>query len=300
MAKTFDNTLKELFSTFALDWARLFGREFHFPDDIQVKPLDVDLKTVQVSADQVFELQPPGQGLLHLEPQSSWDDTLAGRLLHYHVALHERYGGPIYSVVLLLRRSAQSKNLTGEVVRAYHNGDVYLQFRYALIRVWEWHCDDLLLGSLGTLPLAVLTDDAATRLAEVVVRIEERLHRDGVAPAVQKLLTMSSFLLSGLRYNANECALAFARVNQMRESSTYQMILEEGRQKGIEIGEKKGIQEGQLQTLQGMLREILEDRFTKLPKKLQKRIEETTDLTLLRSLVRQAASVISIQELKWE
>jgi predicted transposase YdaD len=52
-------------------------------------------------------------------------------------------------------------------------------------------------------------------------------------------LWASTYLLSGLRFNAGESeALLGKVVAQMRESSTYQKILQDGRAEGVVQGER--------------------------------------------------------------
>ncbi len=94
MTKPFDSTLKDLLNVFAVDWADWLGPRIGLTADIEIEPLDVDLSTVQMSADKAFRLQPPAEGILHIEPQASWDGGFPGRLLRYSALLHDcdRFG----------------------------------------------------------------------------------------------------------------------------------------------------------------------------------------------------------------
>ena len=98
MTKPFDTTLKDLLNVFAVDWADWLGPEIGLSANIEVEPLDVDLSTVQMSADKVFRLKAPAEGLLHIEPQASRDSGFPGRMLQYSLLLDDRYEGPVYSV----------------------------------------------------------------------------------------------------------------------------------------------------------------------------------------------------------
>ncbi len=89
MNKPFDTTLKDLLNVFAVDWADWLGPRIGLTADLEVEPLDVDLSTVQMSADKAFRLQPPAEGILHIEPQASWDGSFPGRLLRYSALLHD-------------------------------------------------------------------------------------------------------------------------------------------------------------------------------------------------------------------
>ncbi len=287
MPKPFDATLKQLLDLFAVDWIDWLAPELGLPAGISVEPLDVDLSTVQVSADKVFRLKPPGRGLLHLEPQASWDGELPDRLLLYSTLLHDRYGGPVYSVAILLRPEANATSLTGTLTRHWGDGSEYHRFHYSVIRIWELPADALLAGSLGTLPLALLTNDARGRLDELIGLLDERLRRPDVADITRRTILTSSNILLGLRYDEAEFRDAFLRASGMKESSSYQAILREGRQEGR--------QEGQLKTLRETLLDILSDRFGQLPVGLVASISVAADTAHLRSAIRTAGKVPSLK-----
>jgi hypothetical protein len=95
--------------------------------------------------------------------------------------------------------------------------------------------ESLLVGGLGLLPLALVTDEAANRLPEVVRRIDERLAAEA-APDERKTLWTTAFLLMGLRYPPGVAVELLKGVREMEESSTYQWVIEKGMEKGIEKG----------------------------------------------------------------
>jgi hypothetical protein len=132
VAGAYDATLKQLLDACAPDWVAWLAPLCGPPAGVGAQPLDVDLSTVQPVADKVFRLQPPASGLLHLEVQSSWDGGFADRLLLYNVLLEDRYGGPVHTAALLLRREASASGLTGTVARLDATGREYLRFAYTL------------------------------------------------------------------------------------------------------------------------------------------------------------------------
>ena len=81
MTKPFDTTLKDLLNVFAVDWADWLGPRIGLTADIEIEPLDVDLSTVQMSADKAFRLKPPAEGILPIEPQASWDGGFPSRTI---------------------------------------------------------------------------------------------------------------------------------------------------------------------------------------------------------------------------
>ena len=298
MSKPFDATMKHLLGLFAVDWIEWLAPKIGLPAGVAVDPLDGDLSTVQVAADKVFRLRPPAVGLLHLEPQASWDGELPDRLLLYNTLLHHRHGGPVYSVAILLRPEANAAAMTGTVSRRFGDGTEYLRFGYSTIRVWELKADELLSGGVGALPLALLTNDARGRIGELVERLDRRLREPGVGEITRRTIMTSSYILLGLRYDEGIFHGAFQRVSGMKESSSYQYILNEGRQEGLQEGRQEGRQEGQLQALREALMDILSDRFGQLPVELVAEISLSTDPLALRSAIRSANKVATVAELR--
>lgn len=284
MAGPFDRTLKHLFDAFAADWVRALGPFVGLPDTAGGDPIDADLSTVGPAADKVYRLRPPAAGVLHLEPQASWDGALADRLLLYNVLLEHRHGGPAYTVGLLLRREADSPHLTGTLTRTTPAGAEYLRFGYTVVRVWQLPADTLLAAGLGVAPLALLTDDAAPRMPDVVSRFTEKVEREQPDADTGDMLLSSGFILMGLRYDKAVADALFSGVKKMRESTTYMGILEEGRVAGRAEGE------------QASILAILTDRFGAIPPAVRERILGVTDIDRLLAGVLQATRVASLGE----
>ncbi len=302
MTKPFDTTLKDLLNVFAVDWADWLGPRIGLSADLEVEPLDVDLSTVQMSADKAFRLRPPAEGILHIEPQASWDGGFPGRLLRYSALLHDRYGGPVYSIALLLRPEANALDITGVVSRKRHDGHEYHRFEYFVVKVWELHVEPLMASGLGALPLVLLTDEAEGRLGTLVDRIDERMRAEHVPDARRIFLLTCGYIQLGLRYTEVEILHAYTRVRGMKESSTYQAILEEGRVEGEIKGEIKGIEKGQaiglLKGEQNSLLIILRDRFGEVPAEIESRILAVTEAARLQHAILRAIRISSIDDLE--
>jgi predicted transposase YdaD len=73
----------------------------------------------------------------------------------------------------------------------------------------------------------------------VVERLVERIMREAAPEVAPELLT-AAFVLSGLRVPRPQGVQLFRRVQAMRESSTYQYILDEGREEGQRMGREEG------------------------------------------------------------
>ena len=290
MTKPFDTTLKDLLNVYAVDWADWLGPRIGLTASIEVEPLDVDLSTVQMSADKVFRLKAPAKGLLHIEPQASYDSGFPGRLLQYNALLDARYGNPVYSVALLLRPTAYRPDITGVVSRKRADNTEYSRFEYTVIKVWELHVEPLMASGIGALPLVLLTNEAAGQLGTLVDRIDARLRAENVPNADRVFLLTCGYILLGLRYTGTEIQNAYTRVRGMKESSTYQAILEEGREEGESIGVLKGEQNSLLM--------ILRDRFGEVPAEIESRIRAVTEAARLQHAILRAIRISTIDDLE--
>jgi predicted transposase YdaD len=100
----------------------------------------------------------------------------------------------------------------------------------------------------------------------------------------------------------------------MRESSTYQMILNEGREEGLargrdigrsegrqegrQEGRNEGRQEGLIQGEQSALLILLQEKFGAMPPDIELRIRATTDPIQLQNAVKQVLYIASPGDLQ--
>jgi len=227
MSKTYDITMKHIEDHFGPDWASILPKYLGFPPETKTEPIDSDLSVTESQADKLYRLSGPVTGLLHLELETGWAGEMPDRLLLYNVLAEHRHGGPVYSVVMLLRPESNSPGVTGELVRTNSHGD-YLRFRYSVIRVWELSSADLMAGPIGLVPLALLTNDAEPKLPELVRQMDERVSRELGDTEDAHLMKTACMLLLGMRYDVPIVRRLFAGVTNMRESAGYQIILDEG------------------------------------------------------------------------
>lgn len=223
MPKPFDATLKHLIERYPIDWLRLIDAEPSGP----VSVVDADLSAITAAADKVIRIdddQTPW--LLHLEIQASNDARLPERMHYYNTLLAYRHQLPVRTVAVLLRQSADGGNVTGIWERGLPNGQKCTRFEYETLRVWAMPADKLLKEGPGVLPLAILADDAQSRLSGII-RETAQQSASMADHETEELLT-AEFVLAGLRYAPNITQVLFHGVRAMRESSTYMLILEEG------------------------------------------------------------------------
>ena len=231
MAKPFDATPKDLITRHPYDWAHLAG----FPNSIELKVIDSELSTVTAEADRVILVVKPHRCLLDFELMASHDLTIIERFLKYGGLLVEKYRLPVHQTLVLLRREADSPQFTGKHYWCSPYGSSGLTLEYEVLRVWELPVRKLLEGGVGLLPVAPLADDAVDALPEVIREMGRRLESE-VPPVEAADLWTATYTLMGLRYDPIFAAKVLRGARQMRESLTYQAILEEGRQEGRQEG----------------------------------------------------------------
>ena len=284
MATPFDATTKVLVDFGPDDWLRFLGLPF---TNCQV--IDSDLATVSTEADRLIEVQATEPYVTHLEFQSGHDGAaIPERLLRYNGIAVLKTGRPTLSYAILLRPDADSPRLTGVLDLKRPDGSVYLHFEYGVIRLWRVSVETILSAGLATLPLALLADLSGMTAEAVVERMDERVRAEASENESEELWA-STYLLSGLRFNAGESeALLGKVVAQMRESSTYQKILADG--------EAKGRTEGRLEEAREALLRFGSRRLG-IPDDSIRGILERASLTRLHAWMDYLLEVESWQEL---
>jgi hypothetical protein len=138
----------------------------------------------------------------------------------------------VRTVVVLLRKSADAPELTGTLQRGFGGEPPYLVFRYGVVRIWQLPPETFLSGGLGIVPLAPLSAVAENELPGVICRMDERIRAEATPDEAGTLWTAADVLM-GLRYPRQLVAQLLQGVHGMKDSVTYQAIVEEGEIKGI-------------------------------------------------------------------
>jgi hypothetical protein len=239
MSPSYDPTLKTLVEASPADWLPLLG----LPRK-RVTVEDTDLATVVSGAvDKVLRVHAQPEYLLHFDFQSGHDSAmLPPRLRLYNSVLDYRHDRPVVSVAVVLRPEADSPQLTGTFERRLADQESIALLRYRVLRVWQLPLESLLAGGIGTLPLAPVSDVSEARVPDVIRRMRERLNQE--QPRRAGDLWAATLVLLGLRYSKGFARLLFREVIGMKESVTYQMIVDEGRlshahQTLLRLGEKR-------------------------------------------------------------
>ncbi len=128
-----DVTTKELSWEGAADWLARFTTG---PIGT-VTIIDSNITTMTAEADKVLKVEGPHPYLLVLEPHSYHDLTLLRRLWYRQVALDYRHNLPVLTVLILLRKEANSPGLTGRYDRQMPDGWITNRYNFQVVRLWE-------------------------------------------------------------------------------------------------------------------------------------------------------------------
>jgi hypothetical protein len=228
MSLPYDAAIKDLVQSYPEDWLAAVGMPAAGP----VSAVNVDLSTVSAATDAIFAVGDPPTHYVTLDFQTGRDAGLSRRVLVYNALLHQRFGVPVQSVVVLLRRAANDAALAGRVQYEVRPGLGGMDFHFEVVRIWERPADELLRGAVGTLPLAPLGALPAgltprQGLPAVVNEMCDRLARE-LAPAAAGKLLAAAFALTGLRVSEEEVVQLYRGVGMLEESTSVQYLLRQG------------------------------------------------------------------------
>ncbi len=288
-----DNFIKQMATKAPSDLVKLIGSKGEFD-----RVLPTDLMRIERRPDLVFKLKNP-DSILHVEIQSVRDETMDTRIRQYHVVLDDLYYPiPVHSVLILLSPKANSRKITGEVVRE----DSY--FRYTVLRLWEHSIEEGLALPLSILPLAVLFGVGSEDIKEVVARIKERVEKECPPDKQGDMYALVLFFLGSVV--EFDIAMEIMKgAKGMEGSVTYQRVFDEGILKGLQQGIQQGklqgitegIEKGKIEEARKNLIMIAELKFSAPKASQRKRINSVSDLSKLEDLLRKVITTNSWDEL---
>jgi predicted transposase YdaD len=271
LSKRFDATTKELLERHPRAWLEfLLGCKLG-----NVRVVDADLSTFTSDADKVFRIGGRKPWMVHKELVSSSGSKLALRTQRYNILVRCRHELPVQSVIVLLRRKADSPGLSEELQDFLPSGRLYHYFRYNIVRIWERPVDEILAGNIATLPLAPISRVSSTELPAVIKRMEERFETEA-APLEVGDLWAATYVLMGLVYPDNIAKTLLQGVRKMKDSVAYQAILREGK--------AEGKAEGKIEEAKRILLRQGRKRFGPPKTAIKSKIEAIADLVRLEYL----------------
>jgi predicted transposase YdaD len=288
MPMPFDATMKGLVERFQGDYETMLDL-----GEGPLSPLNVDLSTITAATDVALGHGEPLDRIVDINFQSGPDELLDARVLLYNVLLHYRFRVPVHSVLVLLRPIADGPHCGGKLCYEGRPQKGKIEFTYEVIRLWEQPVQRFLEGGLGTLPLATLCRlpeavEEEQALESVVRTIAARLAREA-RPEDRATLLTAAYVLIGLRVPRPVADRLFQGVQTMRESTTYQAIVEEG--------VVRGRAEGRAEGLRRVLFRLGSRRFGPVPEAVRQGIESISDSDRLEELTERALAVTSWNEL---
>ena len=245
----FDTAAKELIWEDPAAWLARFG--IGPPGLVQI--IESEATTLAATADKVIKVLSNPPYLVNIELQSSHETNLVRTMWMRQTLLDYRHDLPVLTVLVLLRKEANSPRLSGEYVRKLPDGTLTNRYAYKVVRLWREKPEAFLEAGPALAPLAPLAAVTEAELPDLVRRMAERINRE--PPLRASKLWTATFLLMGLRYPDTLTVRLLEGVASMRESTTYQWILKEGREEGIKQGIQEGRQEGRQEGLQEGLHE---------------------------------------------
>jgi hypothetical protein len=279
-----DDTLKQLTELAPQDWVVQGG----WPA-APVCIIDADIATIAGATDKVIRVAGRPNCLLAVDFQSG-HDTIAKLpdLLLYNSALFKRHGLRVRSLLVLLHRGADSPQLTGLYERGFPGEPFDAALRYRVLRVWQVAAEKWLVGGLGLVPLAPLGDVQHQELPSVITRMKQRLERE--APPRQATdLWSAAYILMGMRYERALVQRLLQGVLTMKESVTYQAIIEEG--------ETKGKAEGKVEEARNMILLMGRSQFGEPSTETEAALNALSDVRQLEKLGVRLLRAVSWEEL---
>lgn len=233
-----------------------------------------------------------GEFLVLTELQLRRDPDMPLRMRAYAALAEQKYGLPVYPVVLFLLPPIGENGAVG----CYHSEFMGLVSHqdYRVVRAWEIEAQDVLEGEILALvpyvPLMAGADEEVIRDGIKLLRRREAGQEMEVVLAL-----FASFVMETERIQE------IVRWNMavLRESPWYQEILQEGRQEGWQEGRREGVEEGQRKEARlGILR-LLKVRFdigTEMMEELDRQLKAVDSLSMLRDLSTAAVQKESLEE----
>ena len=242
----YDNICKILAETFPADFASwLLGKSI---DLAKLEPSELSAEPIR--ADSLIFLESPDL-ILHLEFQTRADENIFLRMLDYWLRLRRKFPNKeIHQIVIYLKPTNspfvyQDKFISERTTHSFN-----------VIRLWE-QPTEIFQQYQGLLPFIALskTTNPEETLRQAAQQIEAITDKN-----LQANLAAATCIISGLRLDT-KIVQRIIRRDVMKESVTYQAILqeglEEGKARGLAEGEAKGLAEAANQIAINMLKSAI-------------------------------------------
>jgi predicted transposase YdaD len=239
----------------------------------------------------------PGFILIHIEHQARRDPAMARRMFLYAAWLLERYGLPVWPV--LLTSYAQPRRAEPNRYEMAVRGKPIITFHYTVVQLnrLDWR-DFLAQPNPVTAALMVRMNLAPADRVRVKAEILRLLLTLRLRPEKAQLIL--GFVETYLELTAKE-ELKLRReidtLSEYEQDKIMKMLLpgeRAGLRKGRQAGRQEGRQEGQLRNQQEAVMAVLETRFGEVPYALRETVTALDDLARLKQWLRLAVQLPSL------
>ena len=296
----FKTLIKEFFEEFMMLFLPDVGREIDFNrvefleqeffTDInrgRKKLLDLVVKVALLNGEEEYIL-------IHTEFESSKPDsrTFPKRMFKYFCQLFLRFGKPIIPIVVFTD-DHKWRTMVPDSYTLEFNGREYLKYCYHSIKLKHYSWRDFL-EHHNPLAYALMAKMDYSKSERVKLKADflRLILQSEINPARQSILI--DFVENYVRLNSKEQQLFEETVQKENIQEVLDMITVY-EERGIE----KGIQQGAIQNAKQNVLEVLNLRFSSVPYLVKEKIEYCDDLNTLKKLLRQAALINSIDQLKF-
>lgn len=276
----YDSAIKCISPELSADIATLvLGRK---PD---LKQISESLPSDERLVDFLAKMTGDEESILHIEFQTKYDSNMPVRMLAYHARIVERYGLPVYPVVVYLTQTDRQIETT---YSSHVGGKHIFTFNYDVIKVWELKSktvfEDELAGLYALTPLMPDADLAECR-EKLIWAVEHNLI------SASSYMCMATF--ARLKYS-KEVVKNMIEDKLLKQSPFYEDLMEEGRVEG----RVEGMVEGRGEGAEKSIITVLSARFGSVSARMSKRIHSLRERNsaLLDELIKLAATVQDIGE----
>lgn len=309
--KPYDAAVRTLIGTRPEDWLRFLK----LPTGMPVTILDTDLSVISAATDGLLRVGGEEPFGIHFEFETGHHGAkLPSRLCAYNSQAAEQTGLVFLSVLVLLNPSTDSPGITGALKRRLpgKDGRLVCTFEYEVLRVWQIAPERFLEAGFGLLPFAPTGDVALPNVPLVIERmtgaVERAVTEARLSDSEANEIWYATYILMGPRYGKELSKQLLRKVKRMRESPTFQAILEEGREEGrqegreegIRRGIEQGIEQGSIETLRKTLLYFGAKRFGQPSPQVRSRLEAVRFLAELEVLQNRFDAVETWDELLQE
>ncbi|WP_052890260.1 hypothetical protein [Thermogemmatispora carboxidivorans] len=244
--------------------------------------------------------------LIHLEFQSRADPSMPQRLLMYNILADRRFGYPVLSCVIYLRRCGVP---TTPYQRFLPDDSPVHEFYFRIVKLWELSAQALLARQLpGLLPLLPLSREGHSR--QVIRTMIERLQQARQYELLEVGLLLASLAwadapASERQWLQEQFTMLTEFLQELKQTDAARALIQEGLQQGRQEGLQEGLQQGRQEGLQESLHknrrllvDIVSARFPALNELATLAATAISDLDTLLTLTIQASTVPDAERLR--